>query len=41
MRAKIKQALNFVILLASIMGYCVWIGAGIGHGIVTGMRWAL
>lgn len=38
---KIKNAAFFVMLLAGVMGVSVCIGVGVGHGVVTGMRWAL
>lgn len=38
---KLKGTAFFVMLLAGAMGISVWIGVGIGHGILTGMRWAL
>lgn len=38
---KLKSAAFFVMGMAGVMGFSAWIGVGIGHGIVTGMRWAL
>lgn len=38
---KLKSAAFFIMLLAGVIGLSLWVGVGVGHGIVTGMRWAL